>query len=262
MRYDTIPPEMRELPRWVCVRANSKVPMQAATNKAASSSDPATWSDFDTARKAVESGKYDYLGFVFNGDGIVGIDIDRGFEPNGFPTPLTIDCMRACESFTEESRSGRGIHIYLRGELPFKGQNNGDGCEIYATGRYFIVTGKKLVFSKLREDQGAIDYIVGKYFPDKVRESSGGRGAPIWSPVYRTLFNEDGALRIQMDYPTIKPGMRNVSLTSYAGQLHTRGLSADKIYAELQNANKTACKPPLAADEVMSIVKSVIRYDR
>lgn len=261
MRYDAIPTEMTALPRWVCVRKDSKIPMQAAQNRAASSADPATWSDFATARKAVESGRYDYLGFVFNGDGIVGIDIDRGYEQNGFLSELSMDCMRACESFTERSRSGRGIHIYLKGKLPFKGQNNGDGVEIYSTGRYFIVTGERVVFSELIENQSAIDYIVEKYFPEKAREATEGRGAPIWSP--KTSFEREGnILKIKKSYPTIKPGMRNVSLTSYAGQLHTRGLSPEKIYAELQNANKIACEPPLAADEVMSIVKSVVRYSR
>lgn len=262
MRFDTIPSEMTSLPRWVCVRKDSKVPMQAAQNKAASSADPATWSDYATAKKAVESGRYDYLGFVFNGDGIVGIDIDRGYSENGFLSDLSTDCMRACESFTERSRSGRGIHIYLKGKLPFKGQNNGSGVEIYSTGRYFIVTGERVVFSELIENQSAIDYIVEKYFPDKVRESSEGRGAPIWSPVCRTQRNEDGTLRFLMEYPVIKPGMRNVSLTSYAGQLHARNLSFGQIYDELLNANKNACTPPLEADEVMSIVKSVVRYSR
>ena len=261
MKYDTIPDELKNRPRWVCVKRNSKIPMQAKQNKAASSSDPATWSDFETASAAVRSGKYDYLGFVFNGDGLVGVDIDRGFEENGFLSALSVDCMRACKSFTEKSRSGRGIHIYLQGTLPFKGQNNGEGVEIYSSGRYFIVTGEKCVYGELVENQEAIDYIVEKYFPERVRSGGDARGSSIWSPTYTPIL-ENGVIQIKTVYPEIRPGSRNISLTSYAGQLHAQGYTARQIYSELLNANKISCRPPLGADEIQSIVKSVIRYER
>ena len=92
MRFDRIPKELRDRPRWVCVKQGSKVPMQAKLNKAGSTSDPNTWSDFDTAADAVRSGRYDYLGFVFNGDGIIGVDIDKGYD-DGLLNDLSIDCI-------------------------------------------------------------------------------------------------------------------------------------------------------------------------
>lgn len=121
MRYDTIPTELTELPQWVCAWKIQNT--DASQNqKGASSVSPDTWSTYKEAKAAVEQGAYDYLGFVFNNNGIIGIDVDRGYDNDGFLSEVSIDIMRACRSYTEQSRSGRGIHIYLKGELPFKGK--------------------------------------------------------------------------------------------------------------------------------------------
>ena len=164
MRYENLPPEITALPQWVCVWNNSKIPMRANIKKGASSVQPDTWSTFEDAKNAVESGMYDHLGFVFNNNGIVGIDIDCGFDDDGFLSQVSIDIMRSCRSYTEVSRSGRGVHIFLKGKLPFKGKNNRAGVEIYESSRYFIVTGQKLIYDTIIENQQAIDYIVEKYF--------------------------------------------------------------------------------------------------
>lgn len=260
MRYDTIPLEMRQMDHWVVARHGSKVPLQANTGRAASASDPQTWTTFENAVEAVTAGRADYLGFAFQGSGLIGVDIDAGFE-DGLLTPLSVDCMNACKSFTEKSRSGRGIHIYVKGRLPFNGRNNGSGVEIYQTGRYFIVTGERLVYSDLVECQEGIDYIVAKYFADALRESEGARGNRIYSPQY----DKPRAGKISVNptvYPPIGEGMRNMSLTSLAGQLHTKGYNPASILSELKKCNEAACKPPLPAAELESIVKSVTRYKR
>lgn len=261
MRTDTIPTEMRMMNNWVVVNSGSKVPLQASSLRAASASNPFTWSTFECAVAAVSKKDADYLGFAFQNSGIVGIDIDAGYDEDGFLNDLSIDCMTACKSYTERSRSGRGIHIYVKGALPFKGKNNGAGVEIYATGRYFIVTGEKLVYSELVECQEGIDYIVAKYFADTLRESAGVKGNRIYSPQYAKPT--EGKISVNPTvYPPIANGMRNMSLTSLAGQLHTKGYEADAIFAELLKCNQQACNPPLSRSEVESIVRSVIRYKR
>ena len=78
--YENIPAELKKLNQWVCTRGNSKVPMKAWENEAASSTNPQTWADFDTAHKSVSDGHYDYCGFVFNDNGFVGVDIDTGYD--------------------------------------------------------------------------------------------------------------------------------------------------------------------------------------
>ena len=64
--YENIPTELKKLNQWVCTRGDSKVPMKAWENEAASSVNPQTWADFDTAHKSVSEGHYDYCGFVFS----------------------------------------------------------------------------------------------------------------------------------------------------------------------------------------------------
>lgn len=254
-----IPAELRQLPRWVCARRGSKVPMQAGVRRAASPSDPATWCNYETAARAVANETYDDLGFVFNGDGLVGVDIDAGFDPDGFLSDTAVDCMRACRSYTEYSRSGRGIHIILRGKLPFKGRNNRAGVEIYSAGRYFIITGKTLIFDTIVECQSGIDHIVNKYFPDATDKNGGGK-KPAYSPEYSAPGN--GKISLRPKYPPMPEGGRNSSLASLAGQLHTLGYTKEQITAELLRANREACKPPLPEREVLAVVNSITRYKR
>ena len=122
--YENVPEDLKVLPQWVCTRGESKVPMCAYENQAASAVTPETWSPFEVALEAVQDGRYDYCGFVFADNGIVGIDIDCGFDEDGFLSSVATDIIGQCKSYTEKSKSGRGFHILLRGDLPFKGKNN------------------------------------------------------------------------------------------------------------------------------------------
>ena len=170
--YDNIPEELKKLDQWVCANDGSKVPMKAWENEAASSTNPETWSDFETALESYNQHYYDYCGFVFADNGYVGIDIDEGYDEDGLMSVLGADIVGKCHSYTEKSRSGRGFHILLRGTLPFKGKNNLAGVEIYKAARYFIMTGNTLLYREIIENQEAIDYVVEKYFPE-ARETSG-----------------------------------------------------------------------------------------
>ena len=258
--YENIPAELREEKAWVNVWEGSKVPMQATVRKAASSSNPDTWSNYIDAEHNVQHGYYDGLGYVFHDTGVVGIDIDDGFT-DGLLNPLAADIIGHCGSYTEKSRSGRGVHILLKGSLPFKGRNNRAGVEIYRSGRYFIMTGKVIIYSEIIGNQEAIDYIVSRYFPDVPKEGAGS-SAPqrIYSPIYRKP--EPGKIALKPEYPAITTGSRNLSLTSLAGQMHNQGYSKAEIYKELLYANTQACKPPLPRSEIETIVNSVTRYRR
>lgn len=261
MNCSNIPPEITALPQWVCVWEDSKIPMQATIRKGASSVNPDTWSTYQEAVGAVKNGSYDYVGFVFNNNGIVGIDIDYGFDADGFLSETSVDIMRSCRSYTERSRSGRGVHILIKGDLPFKGKNNGNGVEIYKSGRYFITTGDKLVYDKIIENQQAIDHVVGKYFADVEKESENTeKTTRFYSPVYDKLGR--GKIALRPKYPLIKKGNRNNSMVSIAGQMHTAGYSKKDIYKELLYANSVACNPPLPERDLQTIVTSITKYRR
>lgn len=204
MDYTKIPQELKALNQWVCTWDSSKVPMKAFEWKAASPSAPETWSSFEQAQAAVEAGYYDDVGFVFADNGIVGIDIDTGFE-DGLMTPLCADIMQHCRSYTEKSRSGRGVHIFLRGMLPFHGKNNRKGVETYRAKRFFIMTGNVLIFPDIAENQAAIDYVVKTYFTETEKA---GEKSPlvqrIYSPLYRKPMN--GTIFLRPEYPEIPSG--------------------------------------------------------
>ena len=261
MNYQNIPIEIQNLKQWVCSYQNSKVPMRATFNQAASSIEPDTWSTFQEALMSVECGNYDSIGFVFNNNGIVGIDIDDGFDEEGFISPLAADIIGKCKSYTEKSRSGRGFHILVKGTLPWGGKNNRKGVEIYQQSRYFIMTGDVILYDGIVENQSAIDYIVEKYFPVESRTKSVGA---ITDRIYQPEWskNSDCKIKLRPVYPRIPDGCRNLCLTSLAGMLHNQGYSEQQIYDELVYCNKTACEPMLHNGEIRNIVRSVIKYKR
>ena len=260
MNLNNIPKELKELPQWVCAKGDTKVPKRAAMNGAASSTDPSTWSTFNIAKNSVERGYNDCVGFVFNDNGIVGIDLDDAYDEDGFLTPLAADIVGKCGSYTEKSKSGTGIHILLYGDLPFKGKNNLKGVEIYKSARYFIMTGDTFLYNKMVENQDAIDYVVEKYFPE-IRDAESNQ--PLTNRIYTPIWvKTEGKIGLRPEYPPIPDGTRNISLTSLAGQWHTLGYSREEIYRELLYVNSIACHPPLDINEIQCITNSVTRYKR
>ena len=260
MNLNNIPHELKVLRQWVGVGVDSKVPMRVDTLFSASSTNPDTWCSFEEAEEAVRLGEISYPGFVFNDNGIVAIDIDDGYDEDGLMSELAADIIGKCESYTEKSKSGRGFHILLYGDLPFKGKNNLKGVEIYKTARYFIMTGDVILFNHIVENQNAIDYIVDKYFPD-MRESESNRNLPnrIYTPIW---VKTEGKIGLRPEYPPIPDGTRNISLTSIAGQWHNLGYGKEEIYRELLYVNSIACHPPLDVGEIQCITNSVTRYKR
>lgn len=260
INYDNIPEELKQLRQWVCVAGNSKIPMQATSPYPASSTNPATWSSFDEAVEAVRRGWYDYIGFVFNDNGIVGIDLDDTIVLGG-PSPLATKILAVSHSYAEVSKSGTGIHIFVKGDIPFKGKNNLAGVEIYKTARFFIMTGDVLLDGPVVHNQPALDYIVDQCFPE-TRES---RSTTVTPRIYNPEWDSPKGsrrVRIKPNYPVIPDGCRNICLTSLAGMMHSIGYTKGHIYRELQYANNTACKPPLPDSELKTICNSVTRYRR
>ena len=260
MNLNNLPTDIKNLSQWVCTKGDSKVPKVAIEDVPASSTNPSTWSSYEKALTSVEAGCHDYVGFVFADNGIIGIDIDDGYDEDGFISPLAADIIDRCKSYTEKSKSGRGFHILLYGHLPFKGKNNLKGVEIYKSSRYFIMTGDVLLYTDMVENQEAINYIVEKYFPD-TRESESNRA---WSNrIYTPIWvKTEGKIGLRPEYPPIPDGCRNISLTSLAGQWHTLGYGREEIYRELLYVNSVACDPPLDISEIQCITNSVTRYKR
>lgn len=261
MNLNNIPHELKILDQWVCTKGDSKLPMIPYTSDCASSVNPLTWSAFQQAVSSIDCGNYDYVGFVFNNNGIVGIDIDDVYDDDGFLSELAVDIIGKCKSYTEKSKSGTGFHILVKGDIPFTGRNNLKGVEMYKQSRFFIMTGDVILYDNIIENQEAIDYIVQKYFPNtRTNENDTPYEDRIYNPIWEKA--ESGRIKLRPVYPRIPNGCRNICLTSLAGMLHNQGYSAKHIYDELIYCNKVACEPMLHQNEIRTIVNSVTKYKR
>jgi putative DNA primase/helicase len=148
--FINIPEEMRQLDRWVCWRLEerdgkpTKVPVNPSTGGQAMSNNSTTWGTYRQAVSAVKKFSCNGIGFMFNGDGLLGVDLDNGRNPDtGEIEPWAREIINELDSYTEISQSGRGIHILCYGKLP-TGKRRRGNVEMYETGRYFIMTGDVL----------------------------------------------------------------------------------------------------------------------
>lgn len=184
--YDNIPQELRNLKQWGLFqlrwmperKKNTKLPINPFNGKAGKSNDPSTWSDFDTALKALNKiDRADGLAFYF-ASGYVGLDIDH----------ITDDLETWREGDTSEnnlinkfhfltkntymeiSQSGTGIHCIFKGKISGKRRRKGN-FEMYQQGRFFALTGNIIGNSQIKslneqEMDKLYDYIFG---PDKAK---------------------------------------------------------------------------------------------
>lgn len=130
--------------RWRPVRRGSRTTKKPVTvaGRAASSTDPSTWSSFDAARASSAGAG---LGFAL-GAGVGCIDLDHCIRPDGSLEPWAERILAACPpTFMEVSQSGTGIHIFgLLPEAPGRNLRSfGVKVEVYSTGRFMAVTGER-----------------------------------------------------------------------------------------------------------------------
>ena len=150
--YEFIPDELKRLKNWVCWKAIpdstahsgiSKIPINPYTGGQAMSNNSDTWSDFETAVRV--SADLAGIGFVFDGSGYFGVDLDdmpealEQFRKGNYDNTIG-EFVYGLKSYTELSYSGNGIHIICKGKLP-EGARRRSGIEMYKKGRFFVMTG-------------------------------------------------------------------------------------------------------------------------
>jgi P4 family phage/plasmid primase-like protien len=154
--FQNIPLGLRSVPRWTLwnyvligeedTQRWSKLPVQP-TGKAASSTNPTTWTDFLSAEAAYLTGRFDGIGFVFTGDDhIIGVDLDDCYDDatNQFINDELKAIADGIEGYMEISPSGTGVKIFTLADLHASHVDHDKGLEIYPKGRYFTVTGHKI----------------------------------------------------------------------------------------------------------------------
>jgi primase-polymerase (primpol)-like protein len=126
-----------------------KVPL-TTTGRAASSTNPGTWSTYSEAA-ASKAGVG--VGFVLNGDGLACLDLDHCLV-DGKPTPAARRFLyKLPRTYIEVSPSGEGLHVWGRAAVPTGRRVVVDGLsvEVYGTGRYMTVTGKAFATAPLAD---------------------------------------------------------------------------------------------------------------
>lgn len=144
--FSTVPAELTSLNRWLVWRG-AKIPYCASVpSMKASSTDPETWGSFEQARTTYEDGGFTGIGIALNGDGLVGVDLDKCVtDSKPSAGALSILDRIGC-GYVEFSPSGTGLRGFGYGPT-IKGTRGklGDvNVELYSTGRYLTVTGHLL----------------------------------------------------------------------------------------------------------------------
>jgi primase-polymerase (primpol)-like protein len=170
MTQQTVPPDMQRVPlvlrrtsHWVVWRYEenpekrkpNKVPYNPRSRSHehpwhASVTKPRSWGSFGDAVRALSSGSYTGIGFVFHDSNpFCGIDLDNCLDTETLSlNAWAQEIVAQMGSYSEWSPSGTGIHILVEASLPVSGMNRkGVGLEMYVTGRFFTITGKRLVDS-------------------------------------------------------------------------------------------------------------------
>lgn len=153
-----VPPELRSRARWVR-HSSRKVPLRT-DGKFASSTDPSSWSDFATASRSTAG---EGVGFVLTAsDRIVVIDLDHAVD-DGRVAPWAqriVDRLPA--TYMERGRSGTGLHLWFRGEVPAgrRVRRGETAIEVYSDRRYMVVgdrvPGTPLELAELPDAAGVV----------------------------------------------------------------------------------------------------------
>jgi P4 family phage/plasmid primase-like protien len=132
----------------------AKMPLQI-TGRSASSTNPATWTDFLVVEQAYLTHKFDGIGFVFShDDDLVGIDLDDCYDITiGFTNPDMQAIASKVAGYMEVSPSGTGVKIFTRSNPFATHTDHSIGFEAYANSRFFTVTGHHLSGSLPQDTQ-------------------------------------------------------------------------------------------------------------
>ena len=144
---ENIPQELKDKRQWVNwdfeIRdgKQTKVPKQP-NGRNADSTDPGTWSDFETCLRSLDNGsRFKGIGFVFNHD-YTGTDFDDCVTNGAITKPDIVRLVARLNSYTEYSQSRRGLHVINNAAKPgVTCRKSGSKVEMYDSGRFFCMTG-------------------------------------------------------------------------------------------------------------------------
>jgi hypothetical protein len=149
--FNKIPYELQVLRQWLLWRLEerdghmTKVPYQPS-GRHADVTARQTWNTFNVCVKALQTGGFSGIGFVFAKDAAFygGVDLDKCRDPQtGVTEQWAVQIIKELGSYTELSQSKTGWHIIVKNcGLPVDGGRK-KRVEMYCDGRYFCMTGDR-----------------------------------------------------------------------------------------------------------------------
>jgi len=168
-----------------------KRPFSPRTHLPAKTNDPSTWTDVNTALKALGTGRYNGIGFVFSEtDPFTGTDLDACVLKDGSIAAWAQEIITTLSSYTEYSPSKLGVHLLTQAALQGAGRKIGN-VEMYAEGRFFTITadhvpGTPTTIAEHQQQQTSLyTSLVGELSPPRRSENTGG-GAELGDTLARS----------------------------------------------------------------------------
>lgn len=150
--------------RWAVHR--NKIPFNPLFGINAKSNDPHTCVLFSDANAALD--EYDGVEYLL-GEGVCGIDLDHCIDETGKVNAEALRIVDMLDSYAELSPSGTGIHILVRGDLPFTGrQGSRDAAlqiEMYSEYRFLTITGIAINDKPIADRTKEIKELADQFFP-------------------------------------------------------------------------------------------------
>jgi hypothetical protein len=177
-----IPQTLKAIPQWMLWKnvvtdqypRGKKIPLcdKGTFTDAGSSTDPNTWGEFDNVLSSMDKFKTSGIGFVLTKEShVFCVDIDQCVDDNNGISDFGLKVLDVFgdKTYVELSFHNDGLHIMARGNLPdYEKGGERKGIEIYDSGRYIAITGKRKKSSSfdLTDCQSELNELLIK-FPKK-----------------------------------------------------------------------------------------------
>jgi hypothetical protein len=241
-QFDNIPAELKKLSCWVVWRVEGaagtkpkKMPYDPTlSNYRAKSNDSQTWGTYEQAVTAYMEGGFTGIGFMLNGEGVVGIDLDQCIL-DGKPSVEAMTLMHKLGvQYIEVSPSGTGLRGFGYAEKLEKGVNgrlDGLKVELYSDVRFMTVTGHVLQPGPLARLKGFTD-LAEKVRNNKVIKSLDASAAGTLEDRHAIWMNRVVSGEVYHD-----------SLRDLAGSMIASGMQSGAVVSSLRGLMHSSVAP-------------------
>jgi hypothetical protein len=147
-----------------------KIPLHYLTGHPTGVNDPASWTDAATAVAAAQRcGPTFGVGFCFTeAAGFWFVDVDSCFASGAWSPLAQQTCSIFAGACVEVSSSGKGLHLFGRGQMPpHRSKNAEHHAELYHTDRFVALSGDSLAGDCNTDHTAAMQWFAQTYFPPR-----------------------------------------------------------------------------------------------